>query len=316
MDKPRLIFRGDHFRILQLTDLHLHSFDGRDEGVWPLLNNLLDWEAPDAVAFTGDIACNGRERELLGALNDLLERRSIPYLFTYGNHETDGGRGAELEEILSEFPLCLYQKSAPGVPGFGNYRVPVYASEDDDAPAWFLYSLDCNNDAIYNLAPGRDFSYYGYIRPEQIGWVRRVHARQGAPAIVFCHNPLRGFNDVWMFDGVYGHRGEKVFAPLVNSGFFAALWETGDFRGYFCGHDHNNSYWGRMMGVVLAYGRNSGTNCRCTPGYRRGGRVIELTKNGELTTRLRLDDGSIPEERFHPPLFDRVEFMLSSPEDA
>ena len=30
MDKPRLIFRGDHFRILQLTDLHLHSFDGRD----------------------------------------------------------------------------------------------------------------------------------------------------------------------------------------------------------------------------------------------------------------------------------------------
>ena len=78
MDKPRLIFRGDHFRILQLTDLHLHSFDGRDEGVWPLLNNLLDWEVPDAVAFTGDIACNGRERELLGALNDLLERRSIP----------------------------------------------------------------------------------------------------------------------------------------------------------------------------------------------------------------------------------------------
>lgn len=311
MPETKLTFKSDKFRILQITDTHINGFTGREGKVFPLLRRIIELEQPDLAAFTGDIACSQDVCvEMFGAVNALMEEFGIPYTYTYGNHETDGCAGSKLEEVLLKYPLSLYQKSPEGVPGFGNYRIPVFAGENSPKPAWYLYSIDCGNDERYNVTPKETVSHEGYIKRGQIDWVRRVHSEDSAPSVVFCHIPLPEFNDVWMFDGVYGERHEKVYRPALNSGFFTAMWELGNFRGFFSGHDHVNSYYGYMMGIMLAYGRNSGTHCRCRRGFKRGCRVIDLSADGSLSTHIRLSDGSVPEETFRPAKYDRFNYFV------
>lgn len=309
MAKHELRFKGEKFRILQVTDTHINGFDGREGKVFPLLRSMLEREKPDLVAFTGDISCSQETcLTYFGAVNSLMEEFGIPYTYTYGNHESDGLAGPTLEGALLEYPLSLYEKSPEGVPGFGNYRVPVLS--EDGREAWHLYSVDCGNDEKYNVAPGVIASHEGYIKKAQIEWVRGLHARSAAPSMVFCHVPLPEFNDLWMFDGITGERHEKVYRPALNSGFFTAMWEMGDFKGYFAGHDHVNSYSGSMMGITLAYGRNSGTHCRCRPGFRRGCRVIELSAAGELETYIVLENGERAAEKFTPARYDRFDYYV------
>jgi pre-mRNA-splicing factor SYF1 len=53
-----------------------------------------------------------------------------------------------------------------------------------------------------------------------------------------------------------------------------------NIRGVFCGHDHNNDFYGDYYGISLYYGRKTGYGGYGPPsGMLRGTRVLEFTYN-------------------------------------
>ena len=53
--------------------------------------------------------------------------------------------------------------------------------------------------------------------------------------------------------------------------------EVGNIVATFCGHDHNNDYWGDYYGIRLSYGRKTGHGGYGPPRYmQRGARVLEF----------------------------------------
>lgn len=323
MEKPTLSFNKDgEFRIMQITDMHASAIVGtdtksrKDIKSYKMLRDMLEMEKPDLVAFTGDIT-KGSELGLkvMDRLNEIVEEQGIPYTFTYGNHESDSPEHREaLADHLVKYPLCIFERGPETARGTGNYSALVNGR--DGRPAWALYHIDCHCNRPYTMSSGTKVNKDDFIDFNQIDWFKKEHARLTGehgrlPSLCFCHVPLWEFNEVWMFETCYGTRREKIWCPPVNSGFFQAMWETGDVRGYFAGHDHVNSFHGRVMGVLLAYGRNSGYHCKCERGFKRGVRMINL-KEGLADieeTYIALHDGTFErEEKAAPPAFERFEF--------
>lgn len=325
MNGPTLRFREDGtFRILQLTDMHLQQIVGRNATSLALAKDLIEREKPDLIAFTGDISCDGSAQQMVSRLETLLnvvEPFGIPYTYTMGNHETDRHNGQSRHGALAEFllarPLCIFDPGDAKL-GMGNYEVHVYPHDGGGRPAWALYHLDGHSSHVpYHLAPGVTEIHDAWITIPQQRWLEDTHkalqrAYGSVPAILFDHVPLPEYNDVWMFDGVYGDRFEKVYSPKVNSGLFSRLYELGDFRGVFCGHDHVNSYHGTMLGIMLAYGRCSGYHTYCQPYFKRGGRVIVLgERSGQIEdTYITLHDGTRGDDTFHPPVLNRLDLYM------
>lgn len=348
MEKKALRFRPDGtFKILQLTDMHLYD-DGRFDG--PAVSGALELiarEAPDLIAFTGDISCDGNHEACAGRLERFLSRVEtfgIPYTYTLGNHESDTtefgetGRQHVIAELLSKRPLSLFE-SGDGTLGVGNYMIPVY-SRDGARRAWALYHLDCHSGIRYPLKPGGLTRRDAYVTRAQQKWLEETHlalrAEEGGsvPAVLFDHVPPAEFDDVWMFDGIWGDHGEMVCRAPIGDGLTSLLLELEDFRGVFVGHDHTNSFQGSYMGITLAYGRCSGnfrwalwtsphglqSDARRHPAegetpyedhFVRGGRVILLNEDsGRLDTHVSLYNGESGIGEFTPPPFDRLDYFI------
>ena len=142
---------------------------------------------------------------------------------------------------------------------------------------------------------------YAPIADDQIAWyleqsrTLRERYESGArlPALAFFHIPLPEYDQVWDSEPCHGSKYESVCCPQINSGFFAALVESGDVMGCFVGHDHINDYEGELSGIRLCYGRGTGDACYGRKGFQRGARVIRL-REGErrFATWVRLADGT------------------------
>ncbi len=352
MNQITLRFRPDGlFRILQLTDMHLADVAGRDAVLLSCVPELIRREKPDLIALTGDIACDGTAEHMIEqftALYSVMAPFGIPITMTLGNHESDGfdvasGRQYPLAEALEALPLCLFERG-PADMGVGNYALPVYPHDGGDKPAWMLYHLDCHASRPYRTGESGTVTSDAYIWPAQIDWLKQSHAAlqeaYGAvPSILFDHVPLPEFNDVWMFEGLSGDHGEKVCCAPVNSGLFAELCRLGDFRAVFAGHDHTNSFTGKVFGMMLAYGRCSGNlgwclwphphalqsearrhpkdgSPRLPDFFARGGRIIDLNETtGQIEqTYIARYDGKPEVETATPPRFQRFGFSIWPPQ--
>ena len=80
-----------------------------------------------------------------------------------------------------------------------------------------------------------------------------------------------------------GFMKESPADPQVNSGEFDAFKEKGEVVGVYFGHDHNNSFNGKVEGIDLGYTQGAGFHVY-GPGKDRGVRVIELKKDGSFCT--------------------------------
>jgi hypothetical protein len=84
---------------------------------------------------------------------------------------------------------------------------------------------------------------------------------------------------------IVGKRNEPEGPAPFNSGMFTAILDRGDVKGVFCGHEHNNTYYGNYYGVLLGYAGNTGFGTYGLSGAERnrlrGARVFNLDENHE-----------------------------------
>ncbi len=59
-----------------------------------------------------------------------------------------------------------------------------------------------------------------------------------------------------------GFMKESPADPMENSGEFEAMTEKGDVKGIYFGHDHINSFNGKVNGVDLGYTQGAGFTAR------------------------------------------------------
>ena len=303
-----LKFNGGSFKIMQIADIQETKVPNPD--TLKLLDLALEKEKPDLVVFTGD-QIQGYSATFLGNLCDNVKecvstfleplvRRNIPFTFTFGNHDNQGGLGKKEQfEIYSAFPNFV-ETDLRNPEDIGSCCIRVKDS-NNKKDALAVYVLDSN-------AKEPDGSY-SPLRQEQIEWyknTRDVLSEDGKclDAVVFQHIPVPEFYEVinkvkpftkssiedyknykrcfFMLDKEMYERGdffgETPAIPKVNTGEFKAFKEKGDVFALFVGHDHNNSFHKEYEGITLGYTQGSGFNTY-GPGDKRGVRILSFNEN-------------------------------------
>ncbi|MCD9024886.1 metallophosphoesterase family protein [Cohnella silvisoli] len=300
------------FKIVQFTDLHWKNGDQRDRRTQALMERIIMQEKPDLIVFTGDVIESLRCKDPIQSFRNAIavaEGSGIPWVSIFGNHDCEQEVTKEqLMKVQLEYVGSLAEAGPPEVDGVGNFIVRVSDSHGEVAAA--LYFLDSGD---YSALPS--VRGYDWIRNSQVNWFRsqsrelqQQHGGVPVPSLAFFHIPLPEYRQVWNYNTCYGHRYEKVHAPMLNSGLFAAMVESGGVMGTFCGHDHTNDYIGELNGIRLCYGRCTGYNTYGRLLYPKGARVIQLKLREGFTTWLRLANGRIAmnPRRHFPNWFSRV----------
>lgn len=293
-----LRFRPDGtFTIVQFTDTHFENGDAKDVQTSTLMSQVLDWEQPDLVLFTGDVLGGEKTRDPKAAwcmATVPLVARGLPWAAVFGNHDDESGASRrQLLAMQQQIPGCLTRPGPSQVSGVANFLLHIRGSRKRHAAAT-LCCLDSNSYAETAIGG------YGWVREDQIRWCRRNVQRLPsnstghlAPVLVFLHIPLPEFNELWLQGHCLGEKNEAVCCPRINTGLFATLHLAGNVRGVFAGHDHLNDYDGRLHGMSLCYGRATGYNTYGREDFLHGARVIRLHEGEpDFTTWLRLEDGS------------------------
>ena len=303
-----LKFKDGSFKIMQIADIQETKTPNPD--TIKLLELALEREKPDLVVFTGD-QIQGYSATFLGNLyNNVKEcisvfleplvKRNIPFTFTFGNHDNQGGLGKEEQlEIYSSFPNFV-ETDLRNPDDIGTCCIKIKDS-NNDTDALAVYVIDSN-------AKEPDGSY-SPVRAEQIEWyknTRDVISEDGkcVDAVVFQHIPVPEFYEIikkvkpfskgsiedfknnkhtfYSLDDDMLKRGdflgETPAIPKVNTGEFEALREKGDVFALFVGHDHNNSFHKEYNGITLGYTQGAGFNTY-GPGDKRGVRILTFNEN-------------------------------------
>lgn len=304
-----LKFKNDTFKILQIADTQEGKKVSPD--TIDLINASLDRENPDLVVYSGDqiwgkSTFKGNKAEVKRVLSELTEpvrSRNIPFTICFGNHDRQVGVSNEEQfEIYKELDHFVGE-SAEGIDGVANHCIEIW---DDDELSYLLYLIDSHS----NLEIG-----YDNVHENQIEWYKKTRdsyeEKYGRliPSIVIQHIPLceifelltevkktkkgavRGFrthaNRFYILNpdrvNKDGFMKESPADPQINSGEFDAFKEKGEVLGVYFGHDHNNSFNGKVDGIDLGYTQGAGFHVY-GPGKDRGVRVIELKKNGKFDT--------------------------------
>lgn len=320
-----LRFNNDgKFRILILTDAHHAPETGK--ATIRAIESLIDRTQPDLVFLDGDnIAGHATKRNCLDMIADIaspMEEWGIPWAHVYGNHDKTPLFSKQYQQRLYEgYPQCLSQTGPEGLPGVGNYFLPVL--DKDGAVAFGIWALDSMQDLgimdtplpykgdlekdillPQRLSTGSDADW---IRFEQIQWYYNNSIRlekdnsHKIPSVMCFHQPLYEFNAIIRNPkktSMTGECNEKVSCSEVNSGLFAAVLQRADVLGIFCGHDHINTFDGVYCNIHLAY-------CGSV-GYHAYG-----MKNPD-EDRERLRGGRIIDIDVHDPWRLRTEYILTT----
>ena len=292
-----LRFRPDGtFKIAQFTDTHYIHDDARADTVIKNIRHVMEAERPDLVMLTGDVIYGKPAEQSLRDVLDAVAAFNVPFGIVFGNHDDEQGLDrAALLRIAQTYPTNV-TRTEPGIHGSSNY-VLTLARHDGTDTAAVIYAIDSN---AYSQIEG--VKGYDYVRSDQVEWYRRTSrtltAANGGkplPAYAFFHIPLPEYDEAVTGGeaALIGTRKERVCAPALNSGLFAAMKECGDVRATFAGHDHNNDYAVLWHGILLAYGRYSGGNTVYND-LANGARLIELHEDGQrFDTWVRLADGQV-----------------------
>ncbi len=305
----RLKFRNKQFRIMQVADTQEGKNVSPD--TLNLLNAAIEKEKPDLVVYSGDQIWNiasfkgDKElvREVLFKLTEPAHSRNIPFTICFGNHDRQVGvSNAEQFEIYKTIP-CFVGENAEGIDGVGNHVIEI---ADDKEIKFLLYCIDSQT----SLKIG-----YDHVHENQIEWYRKTRdeykEKHGKyiPSIVIQHIPVPEVIELLKevkkgtkgaVQGFRNHAGkwyvldetkvnkdafmkESPADPMENGGQFDAMAEKCDVKGIYFGHDHINSFNGKVRGIDVGYTQGAGFHVY-GPGLDRGVRMINLNNDGTFET--------------------------------
>jgi len=272
-----------YFTIVQFTDLHYGTSDAKDEKTTELQKMILSMVNPDLVVISGDgvyadgdVASGWFKSQWKKFIAPTVDT-GIPYAFTLGNHDDEGDltrRQIVKLDATNEYSL---RSESVGISGTANFRLPVYASQNDSQLAAHIWVLDSGSYGCEDVEGG-----YGCIETDVVEWYNEqsqiVKDEYGTNVhhLAYFHIPLPEWLNVYNEEEIYGHAGEAVCCSVWNTGFFAAAKTNGDITAMFVGHDHNNDFGGWYDGIELVYGRKSGYGLY---GKLHGARVVVLKEN-------------------------------------
>ena len=337
----RLEFRNKQFKIMQVADTQEGKNVSPD--TLNLLNAAIEKEKPDLVVYSGDQIWNIASfkgdkklvREVLFKLTEPAHSRKIPFTICFGNHDRQVGVSNEEQfEIYKTIP-CFVGESAEEIDGAGNHVIEI---SDDEEIKFLLYCIDSHT----SLKIG-----YDHVHENQIEWYRKTRDEykekcgKYIPSIVIQHIPVpevtellkevkKGTKDA--VQGFRNHAGkwyvldetkvnkdafmkESPADPMENGGQFDAMAEKGDVKGIYFGHDHINSFNGKVRGIDVGYTQGAGFHVY-GPGLDRGVRMINLNNDGTFETyglRYRNLVGNKVNEKF---LFNLYRFMPTNGYEA
>ncbi|CAL8069946.1 unnamed protein product [Orchesella dallaii] len=266
-----------------------------------LITNVLEWEKPDFVVFTGDqvsgdqMYANGTEN-IHVLLKPLVEKR-IRWGSVYGNHDIGPyiTRLGILEAEQSYGDLCYTKLVRGDLPGVTNYYIPVYANSSSVDPAMIWWFFDSQGGS-------QGFPQPNYIGPSVIQWFKnesiKLNSRANAtlPSLVFFHIPPYEFvkiHDTVLTNPLCNGLLDDDVTPQENTGIMEALMEVGGVKTVFVGHDHGNAWCCYYKTIQVCYNRPSGYSGYGT--WLRGARIIHLDVNDlhNQINYVRLENGQI-----------------------
>lgn len=285
--KKDIKFREGKFRVLQISDLQ--DTKATDVDTIRFLDSALKKLKPDLIVFTGDQldvaglwAIGNREQNVRRAIKGLftsVERSGIPFILTFGNHDRQTGITNEKQaEIYAEFSNCIcFDSENDGRPDCGTFNLPVYSSDGSRA-AMNIYMFDTHSNTNHGNTK------YEPISNEQLGWYRETSEKLASenggkvPSIVFQHIPpaeiykllkeapkeTKGTHPAFgdrkgkhyaLGDGITfaGEYGETPSVTDEDGREVDAFRQQGDVFAVFCGHDHYNSFIGKIDGMDFGY---------------------------------------------------------------
>ncbi|MBQ3519838.1 MAG: metallophosphoesterase family protein [Clostridia bacterium] len=276
-----------------------------------LMDAVLDSEQPDLVVIVGDTlsdrnataSVNSIEATLKNLLKPIADR-TIPFLFTFGNHDHEVTDILSLEDMIAvckSFESCVIPEE---VCDPGTYNVPVLNS-DATGYAFNVYMMDTGNK---NEIEG---GYRGVI-PEQVDWYKAtadaLKADNGGkivPSLLFQHIPVKEIyglleetedtknayfstsdhkwyrlkEDKLVGDNNFCHEAPCSENLTVTTGQYEAWLEKGDIIGAFFGHDHINNFVGITDdGIKMGYNAGAGFATYGDKG-NRSARIFVLNEN-------------------------------------
>lgn len=309
-ENMELKFKNGKFKIMQIADVQDTNKTSPD--TIRLIEKALDTEKPDLVVFSGDqikgygfnFQHGDIEKKVKTAIDNIVSpvvKRNIPFTICFGNH--DGKRSFSKEQQLEVYRLysgCLAFSDGEGIDGVANHCLTV--KDENGEKKLALYMLDTN----LRL----DIGGYDCLKASQLEWYKtkrdEIEKENGKviPAIVFQHIPpievfklltrvnrtkrgsvraFRKYKNQWYIlnsDRVNknGFMRESPAVPDEDMHEIDVFNEKKDVLGVYFGHDHNNSFNGKVDGIDLGYTQGCGFNVY-GPGLDRGVRVFDFDEN-------------------------------------
>ena len=304
-----LQFKNSIFKIMQIADVQEGAKVSPD--TLALINAALDKENPDLVVFSGDQiwgrnSFKGNKETVERVLREIVSpvsARNIPFAVCFGNHDRQVGLSNDEQFEIYKKIDGFVGENTPDIDGCANQVIEI---TDGDEIKYLLYLIDSHT----NLKIG-----YDHVHENQIEWYKRTRdeyeARNGdvIPSVVIQHIPVPEVMEFLLevkksakgaVQGFRNHAGkwyvlnrervnkvgfmkESPADPMENGGEFAAMAEKGDVKGIYFGHDHNNSFNGKVNGIDVGYTQGAGFHVY-GPGLDRGVRMINLHTDGKLDT--------------------------------
>lgn len=318
-----IVTKEDSFRILQLTDIHLGGSIlsiSEDMKALHACYRLISETSPDLVVVTGDLvfplgvmSFSFNNNAPVMQFANFMRNTGIPWVFTYGNHDTEELATLNRTEVDLLMKSLSYKSSKnflypyiqPDIYGRSNQMVEIRSEDGSLMQALFL--IDSND---YIASGG--INEYDYIHDDQVEWYKRtvisLSEKEGytVPSMIFTHIPLReykeandlyeqGSGDVTYYYGILGEKMiDKICCSKYESRLFETVLELGSTKAIFCGHDHYNNQSVEYKGVRLTYGYS--IDYLAMPGIdkdteQRGATLITVQKDGSFDiTPYRLID--------------------------
>ncbi|OUM62868.1 hypothetical protein PIROE2DRAFT_10729 [Piromyces sp. E2] len=313
-----IVSNSNDFKILQLTDIHLGggviSFD-KDVKAIEASYKIIKHTKPDLVVVTGDLtypvglaSFSLNNKAPVSQFAAFMRNTGVPWVFTYGNHDTEGmaiGNKEDIDKLYKSLSWktsknLLYPYIQPELDGekiWGRNNQLIEVRNSDGTLNQALFLIDSND------YMGSGFSKYDYIHDDQVEWykneVLRLNHIEGKTisSLVFFHIPVQqykiaydlfinGSDEVKYYFGSNDEKRKNVVCTSKHpSKLFDTAKELNSTKGFFCGHDHYNNMSLEYQGIRHTYGMS--IDYLVEPGIardtkQRGGTLIISHNDGTV----------------------------------